>query len=97
MCAFVVGPAPKPNGALSAQQLQELIQRARQGGLPDAVIGDYRAIAVGDAWVRPHLVEALRQVLAHNGQDQLALVDWGPSWLDRLREFFAGPALSNPR
>ncbi len=39
---------PKPNGALPAQQLAQLVQRARQGGYPDAIIGDYRVIAVGD-------------------------------------------------
>lgn len=95
--AFVVGPAPKPNGALPAQQLDQLMQRARQGGYPDAIIGDYRVIAVGDAWQRPHLVDALRQLLAHNGLDQLALVDRRPPWLDRLRAYLFGPAPSNPR
>lgn len=90
--AFVVGPAPKPNGALPAQQLNELVQRARQGGYPDAIIGDYRVIAVGDAWQRPYLVDALRQLLAHNGLDQLALVDRRPSWFDRLRAYLSGPA-----
>lgn len=94
--AFAVGPTPKSNGALSVQQLDELVQRARDGGYPDVIIGDYRVIAVGDAWQRLNLVGALRQLLAHNGLDQLALVDQRPSWFDRLWAVLAGRAPSIP-
>ena len=75
VCAFIVGPSEKPHGPLSAQQIAQLVEQARQQGIPDVVIGSCRVIAVGDTWQHEGHVRALQHLLVQRGLDQLALVD----------------------
>ncbi len=88
--AFVVGPAPKSNGPLSAQDLSRQVDAARQRGIPDVIIGDHRVFAVGDAWQRSHLIDALQQLLSQGTLDQLALVDRRVPWHHRLWSWMVG-------
>lgn len=90
--AFIVGPSEKPHGPLSAQQIAQLVERARQQGIPDVVIGDCRVIAIGDAWQHEGHVKAVQQLLVQRGLDQLALVDRREPWYKRLWVQLWGPA-----
>lgn len=90
--AFIVGPSEKPHGALSPQQIAQLVEKARQQGIPDVVIGSCRVIAIGDAWQHEGHVRALQQLLAQRGLDQLALVEWREPWYRRLWAQLWGPA-----
>ena len=90
--AFIVGPAERPHGPLSAQQIAQLVEKACQQGIPDVVIGSCRIIAIGDAWQHEGHVRALQQLLVQRGLDQLALVDGRKPWYRRLWTHLWGPA-----
>ena len=90
--AFIVGPAEKPHGQLSSQQIAQLVEKARQQGIPDVVIGSCRIIAIGDAWQHESHVRGLQQLLVQRGLDQLALVDGRGPWYRRLWAQLWGPA-----
>jgi hypothetical protein len=91
-CAFIVGASEKPHGLLSAQQTAQLVEQARQQGIPDMVIGSCRVIAVGDAWRREGHVKTLQLLLQQRGLDQLALVNGREPWYKRLWAQFRGLA-----
>ncbi len=65
-CRFIVGSSEKPHGPLWAQQVAQLVEKARQQDIPDVVIGNCRVIAVGDAWQHEGDVTAL-QLLVQRG------------------------------
>lgn len=90
--AFIVGASEKPHGPLSAQQTSQLVEKAREQGIPDVVIGSCRVIAVGDAWQHEGHVRALQLLLQQRGLDQLALVDGREPWYRRLWADLWGPA-----
>ncbi len=92
VCAFIVGPSEKPHGPLSVQQIAQLVEQARQQGIPDVVIGSCRVIAIGDAWQHEGRIRALQQLLMQRGLDQLALVDGREPWYKRLWAQLLGPA-----
>jgi hypothetical protein len=89
--AFIVGTSEKPHGPLSAQQIAQLVEKARQQGIPDVVIGSCRVIVIGDAWQHEGHVRALQQLLGQRGLDQLALVEWREPWYRRLWAQLWGP------
>lgn len=91
--AFVVGPAPHPNGPLSRQEIAQQVQAATQRACPDAIIGSHRVIAVGSAWERPDLVRALRAMLAHGAMEQLTVIDGRTPWYVRLWRWLGAVAL----
>ncbi|OLC29677.1 MAG: hypothetical protein AUH69_05540 [Actinobacteria bacterium 13_1_40CM_4_65_12] len=91
-CVFIVRPAEKPHGSLSAPQVAQLVEKARQQSIPDLVIGSCQVIAVGDAWQHEGHVRAQQQLLVQRGLDQLALVDGREPWYKRLWAHLWGPA-----
>ncbi len=91
-CAFIVGPAERPPGPLSAQQVAKLVEEARQQSIPDVVIGSCRVIAFSDARHHEGYVKALQQLLVQRGLDELAFVDGREPWYKRLWAQLWGPA-----
>lgn len=78
--------------AAACPQVAQLMERARQQAIPDALIGSCRIVAVGDAWQHEGYVRALQLLLQQRGLDQLALVGDREPWYRRLWAQLWGPA-----